>query len=92
MNTPQFQAVIGQAKTAQVIDLCQRLQARRQREMNIDRLFDQVVRSRELRHCRIAAIDHGIDAGLAALNAGASFQEAWRLMLEVARRPHGGAA
>lgn len=82
-----------------VINFTARLEQRREQERaeaqrRIDevRLFDSISDSPELRHCRISAIDHGIDRGLDALRAGATFREAWNVMLDTARQRHGGAA
>jgi tRNA U34 5-carboxymethylaminomethyl modifying enzyme MnmG/GidA len=82
----------------QVLNFTARREARLQQQrdeaqMRIDeiRLFDGIVDAPELRHCQISAIDHGIDEGLRALKAGASFRDAWNTMLNVARQRHGGA-
>ena len=83
----------------QVLNLTTRLeqrreQQRREAQIRIDevRLFDSISDSPELRHCRISAIDQGIDRGLSALRNGATFREAWNVMLDTARQRHGGAA
>jgi hypothetical protein len=83
----------------QILNFTARREARLQQQrakaqMRIDeiRLFDSIADSPELRHCQISAIDHGIDEGLRALRSGASFRDAWNIMLNVARKRHGGAA
>lgn len=41
----------------------------------------------DLHGCTIAAVERGIDEGIAALNSGATFREAWNVMRAECNRP-----